>query len=141
VIAHETRTRFILVQVLKKSLTKLFCMKCIHGLEEISQCVFCVKKIKKKAFKKTKNIAKSKPLTKKRASTLCGKCHKRAIHKGARGKCLSCARVRGYKTCIVCKKLFIPKRANTGRCGCNRKGRGSVWVVASAGLPSLGRRR
>jgi hypothetical protein len=120
-------------------------IKCIHGFEDRSWCGYCKPKKKLAASKAKSNVIKSPKLALTKTSKICISCQKNAIAKGARGKCVSCAEIKGYKSCVKCKKMFIPKQPSAKKCGCKpkkiRKGRGSVWIVASAGLPSLGRKR
>ena len=120
-------------------------MSCIHGFEDRNWCGYCKPKKKTTATKTKSTFKKSSNLGSKNNSKICSTCQKNAIVKGARGKCVSCAEIKGYKSCVKCKKMFIPKQPSAKKCGCKpkkiRKGKGSVWIVASAGLPSLGRKR
>ncbi len=114
-------------------------MACLHGLEDESWCAYCKKKGKTKKLTKRANSAKRAPKT----SSACKSCKKKERTRGAAGQCKSCAIKSGYMNCEICKQLFLPKTKKSRFCGCQRKnkGKGSVWVVASAGLPSLGRRK
>lgn len=113
-------------------------MECIHGFEDYRWCGDC--KLVKKSEKLTirKKILNVNNSSKKKLCTLCRKAPQAV---GARGKCVFCAHKKGYKSCKKCKRMFIPRPPNAKHCGCKSKGRGSVWIVASAGLPSLGRKR
>lgn len=116
-------------------------MKCIHGFEDRSWCGYCKPKKKTTATKAKSKVTKSSKSGLEKTSEICSGCHKYAIAEGARGKCVFCAKKKGYKSCTKCKKMFIPKPPSAKHCGCKSKGKGSVWIVASAGLPSLGRKR
>ena len=120
-------------------------MSCIHGFEDRNWCGCCKPKRKETATKTKATVTKSSKLSLAKNSKICSSCLKYATAKGARGKCVSCAEIKGYKSCVKCKKMFIPKQPSAKKCGCKpkriRKGKGSVWIVASAGLPSLGRKR
>ena len=117
-------------------------MKCIHGFEDRSWCGYCKPKKKATATKVKSKVKRSSKSGLEKSSKICSECLKYATAKGARGKCVSCAKNKGYKSCIKCKKMFIPKPLSAKYCGCKSKRRkGSVWIVSSAGLPSLGRKR
>jgi hypothetical protein len=116
-------------------------MKCIHGFEDHSWCGYCKPKKKATAAKVKSKVTKSSKPELVKTSKICISCQKYAAAKGARGKCIFCAKKKGYKVCIKCIKMFIPKPPHAKHCGCKSKGKGSVWIVASAGLPSLGRKR
>jgi hypothetical protein len=116
-------------------------MSCIHGFEDRNWCGYCKPKKKTTATKTKSTVTKSSKLSSAKNSKICSSCLKHAIAKGARGKCVFCAKKKGYKVCIKCKIMFIPKPPSAKNCGCKSKGKGSVWIVASAGLPSLGRKR
>lgn len=100
-----------------------------------------LQKIQKEKNEKQSSRKKVVTKTKSKRKTLCKICQKNPLTVGARGKCVFCAQKMGYKFCKKCGKMFIPKPPTAKHCGCKSKGRGSVWIVASAGLPSLGRKR
>lgn len=84
--------------------------------------------------------SKSPPRTK--TSAACHACQKSPRVRGLGGYCRQCA-IRLLPVCRACGKLFSPPkdRPNAAKCTtCRRKPKGSAWVVASAGAPSLGRR-
>ena len=116
-------------------------MKCIHGFEDRSWCGYCKPKKKETANKAKSKITKFSNSKLGKTSKICSACKKYATAEGARGKCVFCAKKKSYKSCTKCKKMFIPKPPSAKHCGCKSKGKGSVWIVASAGLPSLGRKR
>jgi hypothetical protein len=116
-------------------------MKCIHGFEDRNWCGYCKPKKKETATKSKATVTKSSKLSSAKNSKICSSCLKYSTAKGARGKCVFCAKKKGYKVCTKCKIMFIPKPPTAKNCGCKSKGKGSVWIVASAGLPSLGRKR
>jgi hypothetical protein len=71
----------------------------------------------------------------------CTMCKIEPPRRHTHGKCTLCAKKKGYKSCPRCKAMFKPVRVRQRNCGkCFTKGK-SVFVVASAGAPSLGRRR
>ena len=134
-------------------------MPCVHGFDKASWCIYCKKRKSKKGTKKsTSKESKQKSTSKKDAKNssskkgvqspqkralddLCRVCGVRRRLPGARGKCKKCALKAGYRVCVICKKIFLPKHPGDKKCGCTKRGGGSVWIVASAGAPSLGKRR
>ena len=126
-------------------------MECIHGFEHHTWCSICkpkkTGKKRKKATDKKARIKKSLIPSVKKKIKVCSLCQKYLREKGANGKCIFCAQKIGYKVCNICTKMFIPKPPSVKNCGCKlkkgklKRGGGSVWIVASAGLPSLGRKR
>ena len=118
-------------------------MTCIHGMEEKSWCAYCRQKnINKDSIKsKSKRNPRTNASSKKK---LCSNCRKEPIFKRSTNKCLKCFKKSGQRICLNCKKAFTPKMKSSRKCGCKlprKKGRGSVWIVASAGLPSLGKKK
>ena len=115
-------------------------MACIHDIEDANSCAYCKKGKKNSKTSKKKRVSKSTGNAVK--TTLCQYCKAKPRVLRTEGKCKSCATKWGYKTCAQCKKMFLPSKPNIKKCGCRKKtGKRSVWAVASAGLPSLGRRR
>jgi methionyl-tRNA synthetase len=73
---------------------------------------------------------------------ICARCKSRLRIKKTGGKCIECALEVGYKQCFRCKRVFNPVRKNQRTCGkCVPKKGKSVWIVGSAGLPSLGKKK
>lgn len=76
----------------------------------------------------------------------CNRCGKRK-RQGRFGMCTGCLLKNGAKMCSQCKKAFKADDTAAGKkpicpsCRKKRKrGKGSVWTVASAGAPTLGKR-
>lgn len=77
-------------------------------------------------------------IDKKKLCKVCGLTPRR---KHTRGKCTSCAIKSGFKVCSKCKAMYQPTKARQRTCGkCFTRAK-SVWSVASAGAPTLGKRK
>jgi hypothetical protein len=55
-------------------------------------------------------------------------------------KCRKCALETGYKKC-TCGRLYRPTKPRQRTCGKHVVKSRSVWAIASAGLPTLGKRK
>lgn len=73
----------------------------------------------------------------------CTRCGQKAPQ-GRYWMCSACLLKTGARKCSQCKKAFKPEDGYTAKkpkCrSCRKRGKGSVWIVASAGAPSLGKR-
>ncbi len=79
-----------------------------------------------------------KPKDKGKVCVACGKSPRR---KHTFGKCTKCALAKGYKACTKCRAMYVPVKPRQRSCGkCFTRGK-SVWSVASAGAPTLGKRK
>ena len=118
-------------------------MPCVHGLDEANWCADCKKKPSKRKSNKPHPKSRKRKSQRNGPKSSCQVCQARPHFRGARGKCKPCALKAGYKFCLSCKKIFLPKSAEVKFCSCRmvKKTKRSVWVVSSAGLPSLGKRR
>jgi RecJ-like exonuclease len=75
-----------------------------------------------------------------KAVARCAECSKHARYSRYR-LCLRCGKRAGWLLCTLCGRHFAPYGQKKRRCKtCARKRGGSVWTVASAGSPGLGKR-
>ena len=86
---------------------------------------------------------KSEDMTEKRAVQKfrkCNVCKKSGAIKRTAGKCKKCAIDKGFKVC-TCGRIFKPKKRGQRSCGTHVGKTKSVWISASSGLPTLGKRK
>lgn len=117
--------------------------QCQHGLARRERRA--ANKAKKKASaKRATKAASSKTAAFPARPEKCSRCGQKAPQ-GRYWMCTACLLKTGATKCTQCKKAFKPEEGYTSRkpkCrSCRTKGKGSVWTVASAGAPSLGKRR
>lgn len=118
-----------------------------------AQCQHGLARRQRRAANKQKRAAAATPANKGTANSpsgfparpaKCARCGQRAPQ-GRYWMCADCLLKTGAKRCARCKKAFKPEEgyeAKKPKCrSCRKKGRGSVWVVGSAGSPGLGKRR
>lgn len=117
--------------------------QCEHGL---------AKRKRRTENRRRKTVAKAKSSkaqialgkSKKKAPAPCASCGRKARHKRFR-HCLPCGKRLGYvRVCSRCGQAYKAEHAvgKKNRCpGCRKSKGGSVWTVASAGSPGLGKRR
>jgi len=70
----------------------------------------------------------------------CNVCKTASAIKRTTGKCKKCAIEKGYKVCS-CGRIFKSKKSRQRTCGTHINKSKSVWVSASSGLPTLGKRK
>lgn len=110
----------------------------------LAQCVHGLEKRRANAQKKASSSkAKAKVHPKLPSKRLCVECGKRKRY-GRYRWCLACGKQAGFRLCTSCGRYFLDQtltlKGKKVRCPtCRKKRQGSVWIVASAGAPGLGK--